>query len=92
MGVRGRKRAKKRRGEMEGKIEKHTLSCGQDIEREEHTNTSTRSLRECSNLEYTQKTHRHHAVCFAIPVLSLFSGKCYHTYIYTYVYHYTNTI
>lgn len=40
-------RAKKRRGEMEGRIEKYTLSCGQDIEREEHTNTSTRSLWEC---------------------------------------------
>lgn len=47
MGVTGRRRAKKRRGKMEGRIEKHTLSCGQDIEREEHQNTSTRSLREC---------------------------------------------
>lgn len=34
-------------GEMEGRIEKHTLSSGQDIEREKHTHTSTRSLREC---------------------------------------------
>lgn len=38
---------KERRGKMEGRIEKHTLSCGQGIEREKHTQTSTRSLREC---------------------------------------------
>lgn len=36
-----------RRVKMEGKIEKHTLSSGQDIKREKHKHTSTRSLREC---------------------------------------------
>lgn len=42
---------------MEGRIEKHILSCGQDTEREKHTHTSTRSLRECKysgiHTEYT---------------------------------------
>lgn len=40
--------SKKRGGEgWKGKIEKHTLSCGQDIGREKHTHTCTRSVREC---------------------------------------------
>lgn len=34
---------KERRVKMEGRIEKHNLSCGQDIEKEKHKHTSTRS-------------------------------------------------
>jgi len=33
--------------ENEGGIENHTLSCGQDIDREKHKQTSTNSLRKC---------------------------------------------
>ena len=39
----GRGGRKESRGKMGGRIEKHTLSCGQDIEREKHKHTSTRS-------------------------------------------------
>lgn len=48
MDLAGSGESKKRRGEgWKGKIEKHTLSCGQDIGREKHTHTCTRSVREC---------------------------------------------
>lgn len=55
---------------MEGRIDKHTLSCGQDIEREKHTHTSTRFFKKGVQRiwnAYRKKTHRCHAVCSAIP-------------------------
>lgn len=52
---------------MEGRIEKHTMSSGQDIKRE--TNTPLQDFKgSADHLECTRvHTHCHHAVCSVIP-------------------------
>lgn len=49
---------------MEGRIEKHTLSCGQDIEREKHTHNSTKFFkkRECRGSGMHTEKKKHTAV------------------------------
>lgn len=37
MSMTGSREGEKRGGEMEGRIKKHTLSCGQDFEKETYT-------------------------------------------------------
>lgn len=52
---------------MEERIEKHTMSSGQDIKKE--TNTPLQDFKGSADcMEYTRAhTQCHHAVCFAIP-------------------------
>lgn len=57
---------------MEGRIEKHTMSSGQDIEKEKHTHTHFyKDFKGVQILWNPHRKHCHHAVCSVIPRCSV---------------------